>query len=240
MPRPEASPPPARGRGRAPARAPDAAPRSACAEREQVAAAAATLGVALDAHQLDQLTAYLGLLQKWNRSINLTAVRDRSAMLTHHLIDCLAVVPALRRRGVPGTVLDVGSGAGLPGVVLAIALPGLAVTCIDAVAKKSAFIRHVAGELGLAALSAEHARAEAMAGRYELVVARAVGTLREFVELTRDRLAEGGAWLAMKGRRPDIELNALAGLPLVFHVEPLTVPGLDAARCLVWIEPHAQ
>jgi len=205
-----------------------------------IADVCAALGVAPSPAQLDQLSAYLALLQRWNATYNLTAVRDPAQMLTHHLADCLAVVGPVRARlgDRAARVLDVGSGGGLPGAVLAIMLPTLDVTCVDTVGKKAAFVRQVAAELPLRRLHGEHARVETMQGLgFDLVVSRAFASLADFTRLTRDRLASGGVWMAMKGRHP---VEELAGLPAdveVFHVEPLVVPGLDAERCLVWMRP---
>lgn len=186
--------------------------------------------------------AYLGLLAKWNAAYNLTSVRDPAQMRIQHLADCLAVVEPLRRQlgaGAPARILDVGSGGGLPGVVLAIAEPAWDVTCIDAVGKKAAFVRQVAGELALPNLHAEHARVEALeAEPFDVITSRAFGSLADFVRWTRPLLAAGGVWMAMKGRRPDDEIAALPSDVEVFHVEPLAVPGLDAERCLVWMRPR--
>ena len=206
-------------------------------DRAALLKAALSLGVPLDAAQADRLLAYLALLHKWNRVINLTAVRDPAAMFTHHLLDCLAVVAPLRRQGAPRQFLDVGSGAGLPGLVIAAVMPDVAVTCVDAVEKKTAFIRQAAAELGLSAVTALHNRVEAIEGRFDVVASRALTSLSDFVRTTRDRLTEDGVWLAMKGRTPNGEIAALSDDIDVFHVEPVTVPGLNAARCLVWMKP---
>jgi 16S rRNA (guanine527-N7)-methyltransferase len=136
-------------------------------------------------------------------------------------------------------VLDVGSGGGLPGVVLALMRPALDVTCVDAVGKKAAFVRQVAGALALPNLHAVHGRVEALrAPPFELVTSRAFASLADFVRLTRPLLAPGGSWLAMKGKLPADEIAALPADVTVFHVEPIGVPGLDAERCLVWIKPN--
>lgn len=215
---------------------PDEDPRAAL---ERTAAA---LGLPATAAQWDTLLGYLALLQRWNATYNLTAVRDQAQMLTQHLADCLAVVgPVQRQIGGAGNgqVLDVGSGGGLPGVVLATLLPALTVTCVDAVGKKVAFVRQVAAELRLPNLRAEHARVEQLkAPLADLIVSRAFASLADFVAWTRHLLAPGGVWLAMKGRTPDAEIAALPADVAVFHVEPLQVPGLEAERCLVWLRPH--
>ena len=201
------------------------------------------LGLATDPALLDRLLAYLALLVRWNATYNLTAIRDPQEMLTQHLADCLAVVGPLRRHldaGSKRRVLDVGSGGGLPGVVLAALEPGWAVTCVDTVGKKVAFIRQVGVELGLPNLLAEHARVEALkAAPFDLITSRAFASLADFVRLTRGLLAPGGVWAAMKGRRPQDELAVLPGDIDVFHVEPLIVPGLDAERCLIWLRESA-
>lgn len=205
-----------------------------------IGAIARSLGVALDEAQAGRLDAYLELLHRWNATYNLTAVRARDAMLVQHLADCLAVVPHLANRAGGGRLLDVGSGGGLPGVVLAVALPGWDVCCVDAVAKKAAFVRQVAGALALGNLHAAHARVEALkAGPFDVITSRAFSSLADFVALTRAMLAPGGAWMAMKGRVPDDEIAALPADIEVFHVEQLTVPGLDAQRCLVWMRLRA-
>lgn len=207
----------------------------------------AELGLSLPQLASTRLLAYLHLIAQWNKVYNLTAIRDPQAMLTQHLLDCLAIVPALRRglagqggggAGGPRRVLDVGSGAGLPGVVLAICEPGWQVTCVDAVAKKASFIRQVAAELGLPNLQATHQRVEAMPGQHDLITSRAFATLADFIALTRGRLAPGGCWAAMKAHLADDERRAVPADVEVFHVEPLAVPGLDATRCLVWMRPR--
>lgn len=194
----------------------------------------------------DRLLAYLRLLQKWNATYNLTALRASETILTHHLADCLAAVPALRRHldqhpgHAPVPVLDVGSGGGLPGVVLALLLPDLAVTCVDTVGKKTAFIQQAALELGLRNLRAEHARVENLSGQYRVITSRAFASLPDFTALTSQLLAPGGCWMAMKGKLPQEELAGLPPTVQVDQIEPLQVPGLDADRCLVWMTPQAK
>lgn len=198
------------------------------------------LGLAPSARQLQALADYLALLQRWNQTYNLTAVRDPAAMLSHHLADCLAVLARLDAQLKQGRVLDVGSGGGLPGVVLAIMRSDLDITCVDTVGKKAAFIRQVAGQLALPNLHAEHARVERLRlPPFDLITSRAFASLADFVSLSRPLLAPHGVWMAMKGRHPDDELAALPAGVAVFHVEPLAVPGLDAERCLVWMRPAA-
>lgn len=200
------------------------------------------LGLSLSDAQVAQLLAYLALLQKWGRVYNLTAVREPAEMLTHHLLDSLAVIPPLRRHaealGQPALrVLDVGSGAGLPGVVIAVCCPDMAVTCVDTVAKKAAFVQQAAGALSLDNLAGRHARVETLHEPFDIIASRAFASLADFISWSRGALAEQGVWLAMKGKRPDDEIAALPAGAEVFHVEPLQVPGLDAERCLVWLRP---
>jgi 16S rRNA (guanine527-N7)-methyltransferase len=199
----------------------------------------AELGLPCSATQAAQLAQYLALLQRWNATYNLTAVRDPAAMRTQHLADCLALVPALVRRGLTqGRLLDVGSGGGLPGVVLAIMLPGLDVTCVDTVGKKAAFIRQVAGALSLRNLQAAHARVQELRlPPFDLITSRAFASLADFTQWTAAQLKPGGSWLAMKGKLPQEEIAALPRDTAVFHVEHLSVPGLAAERCLVWMQP---
>lgn len=187
--------------------------------------------------QLDQLLAYVDLLARWNKVYNLTAVREPAEMLTHHLLDSLAVIGPLRRQTVGRStrLLDVGSGGGLPGVVIAICCPEIEVCCVDAVAKKTAFIQQVAGTLGLPGLRSVHARVENLVERFDVVTSRAFATLADFTTWSVGALAEDGVWMAMKGRTPQEEIDALPATVEVFHVEQLTVPGLDAERCLVWM-----
>lgn len=201
---------------------------------------AADLGLLLSEAQVAALLRFLDLLARWNATHNLTAVRSADGLWTQHLADCLAVIPALDRglTGVPlpHRLLDVGSGGGLPGVVIAICRPSIQVTCVDAVGKKVAFIRQAAGELGLRNLSATHARVETLPpAQVPLITSRAFASLVDFVALTRRHLADRGVWMAMKGQRPDAEMADLPADVEVFHVEHLDVPGLDAHRCLVWM-----
>jgi 16S rRNA (guanine527-N7)-methyltransferase len=191
------------------------------------------------ASQVDALLDYLELLDRWNSIYNLTAVREPADMLVHHLVDCLAVVRPLERElgASPNRrVLDVGSGAGLPGIVVALMSPQTSVVCVDKVGKKVAFIRQVIATLGLKNLGAEHVRVERFESRpFDLIVSRAFSSLADFTRLTLNHLAPGGRWLAMKGKPPIEEIAKLAAELDVFHVEPLLVPGLNAQRCLVWI-----
>jgi 16S rRNA (guanine527-N7)-methyltransferase len=208
--------------------------------RPALEAAAQALGLDLAPAQIDQLLAYLALLQKWNKVYNLTAVRDPAEMLTHHLIDSLSVIGPLRRHGAPERLMDVGAGGGLPGVVIAICCPDTDVTCVDAVAKKATFIQQVAAELRLPNLHGVHSRVEQLkAAPFGVITSRAFASLLDFTTLTRQHLAADAVWLAMKGQHPADEIAALSADVDVFHVEPLQVPGLDAQRCIVWLRPKA-
>ncbi len=198
---------------------------------------AGELGLVLSDPQIAQLLDFLNLIQKWNKVYNLTAVRDPAEMITHHLLDSLAAVtPLLRQSGGEAiSVLDVGSGAGLPGVVFAICLPDCRVDCVDTVAKKAAFIQQVAVALKLPNLRGVHARVESLDGPYDIVSSRAFASLTDFVTWSSRALAESGVWLAMKGRHPEGEITSLPPGVQVFHVEQLQVPGLNADRCLIWL-----
>ena len=200
---------------------------------------AAELGLNLSDAQFERLLGYLALIQKWNKVYNLTAVRDPQEMLTHHLLDSLtAVAPLVRHTGGrPAGVLDVGSGGGLPGIVLAICRPELDVSCVDTVGKKAAFIQQVAASLKLPNLHGIHARVETLAGPFDVICCRAFAALPDFVTWSQGALAEQGVWMAMKGKHPQAEMDALPSDVQVFHVEPLTVPGLDVERCMVWMRP---
>jgi 16S rRNA (guanine527-N7)-methyltransferase len=193
------------------------------------------LGVTLPEGGEARLIRYVELLAQWNQAYNLTAVRDPAEMLTKHVLDSLSIFPYLQA----SPVADVGTGAGLPGIPLAVALPDTRFTLIDSNGKKTRFVTHAAAELKLRNVEAVQARAEAHAGAYALVTSRAFASLRDFVEMAGGMAAPGGKLLAMKGARPDDEL---ADLPAGFRaaaVHPLKVPGLDAERCLVVLEKAA-
>lgn len=203
------------------------------------------LALALDDTQVGYLLSYLDLIQKWTKVYNLTAVRDPQEMLTHHLLDSLAAITPLRRQlaamgvdqaqGAGARLLDVGSGAGLPGIVIAICCPDIVVHCVDTVAKKAAFIQQVAVSLKLPNLRGIHARVESLTESYKVVSSRAFASLFDFTQWSGAALVEQGVWMAMKGKHPDQEVAALPSTVNVFHVEQLVVPGLDAERCIVWL-----
>ena len=208
-------------------------------ERRRLTDGAAALGLEPSDKQIDTLLAYLELLGRWNRVYNLTAIRDPSRMVAQHLLDSLSVVTPLRRwsAGSAQRVLDVGSGAGLPGIVIATLISTFDVTCVDAVSKKASFVRQVAAELEIRNLHSLHSRVESLAeAPFDIITSRAFATLAEFTALTRHLLAPGGAWLAMKGKLPADEIAALPAEVDMFHVEQVHVPGLDADRCLVWMQ----
>ncbi len=208
--------------------------------RPALAEIAEELGLTLDADRVDTLLAYLALLRRWNATYNLTAIREPRQMLTQHLADCLSIIGPLRREtgGRAATVLDVGSGAGLPGVVVAIVCAELTVTCVDTVGKKVAFLRQAAAELALPNLRAEQARVESLEARpFDVVTSRAFASLADFTTSTRRLVAPQGRWLAMKGKYPDDELAQLPPAVQLFHVEQIAVPGLEGERCLVWMRP---
>lgn len=208
-------------------------------ERLKLAAIAAALGLDSSAHQIEVALDFLDLLQRWNATYNLTAVRERESMLTQHLADCLSVVPPLARHAPSGRLLDVGSGGGLPGAVIATMLPTWEVTCVDAVSKKAAFVRQAAAALRLPNLRALHARVETLRGpAFDVVTSRAFASLADFVRGSAHLLATGGVWMAMKGHPPAGEIAALPPDVEMFHVERLDVPGLQAHRCLVWMRPR--
>jgi 16S rRNA (guanine527-N7)-methyltransferase len=208
----------------------------------------ADLSLALSDTQVSHLLDYLELIQKWTKVYNLTSVRDPAEMLTHHLLDSLAVITPLRRQlsemnaGMPvpqAKLLDVGSGAGLPGIVIAICCPEVAVDCVDTVAKKAAFIKQVAATLRLPNLRGLHARVESLTDKYDIVSSRAFASLLDFTNWSQAALAEQGVWMAMKAKHPAEEITVLPQDVNVFHVEQLTVPGLDAERCILWLRKVA-
>lgn len=207
------------------------------------------LGLVLSETQVSHLLAYMALIQKWTKVYNLTAVRDPAEMLTHHLLDSLAVIEPLRQQltrladAAAGSkealehirLLDVGSGAGLPGVVIAICCPDITVHCVDTVGKKAAFIQQVAVTLKLPNLRGLHDRVENLTDKYQVISSRAFASLLDFTNWSVNALAEPGIWMAMKGRHPADEITALPASVNVFHVEQLVVPGLAAERCIVWM-----
>lgn len=189
------------------------------------------LGIALPAAAQEKLLAYATLLYKWNKTYSLTALREDDKAVSHHLLDSLAVLPFLP----PGHLLDVGSGGGMPGIVLAIARPELPVTVLDSNAKKSAFLQQAAIELDLPNISVHGGRVEQYhpAKGFSAITSRAFSELADFVGLSRHLLADGGCWLAMKGLWPHAEIERLPPDVAVAAVHRLCVPGVVGERHLV-------
>jgi len=198
--------------------------------RGELDAGLAALGV--PASLAPPLLAYLALLDRWNRTYNLTAIRDPRDMVAKHLLDSLAMQPFVRD---VGTLADLGAGAGLPGIPLAIACPQLQVTLVESNGKKARFLREAVRTLGLAGTRVAESRIEAVAeaGAYDAITARALGTLPLLLELGGHLLKPGGRLLAMKGAVPDEEIAALPAGWRVETLQPLLVPGLDAERHLI-------
>lgn len=216
---------------------------AALVDAEAIAGAASEFGLLLSASQSHALANYAALLQRWNKVHNLTAIETSSKLLTHHLLDSLAIVPEVQRvaAGRSLRVLDVGAGGGLPGIPLAIALPYLHVTLVDKVQKKIAFLTQAKLELALTNVDAVQSRVETLETKlpFELITARAFASLATLVGLTRHLLAPNGWWCAMKGTLPSAELDELQrSTPdvLVTQTFRLKVPRLDAERHLVWMQ----
>ncbi len=203
-----------------------------------------SLSLNVSVPQQRQLLSYMALIQKWNKVYNLTALRQAQEILTHHLLDSLSAVSPLlghiaKTKGDANAgieLLDVGSGGGLPGVVIAICCPNIRVTCVDTVSKKAAFVQQVAASLRLSNLRGVHARVESLTGPYDVVCSRAFASLPDFVSWSAAALSDGGVWMAMKGKLPEAEMAGLPSFAEVFHVEQLQVPGLEADRCMVWMK----
>jgi 16S rRNA (guanine527-N7)-methyltransferase len=201
---------------------------------------AEALGIALTDVQHGKLLDYVALLAKWNAVYNLTAIRDPRQMMIQHILDSLAIVPTLGKRG-PSAALDVGSGGGLPGIVVAIALPDWQVTLNDIVHKKTAFQAQAKGQLGLANLTVVTGRVENLRSgvevpkKFDVIVSRAFAELSDFVTLSRHLVAQNGRIWAMKGVRPDAEIARLPAGATVHTIERLAVPMLDAERHLIEI-----
>jgi 16S rRNA (guanine527-N7)-methyltransferase len=201
---------------------------------EDISQGCQALGLNLDQAVLEKLAAFVDLLHKWNRVYNLTAVRQPRAMVTRHILDSLAVLPFLRA----GSLLDVGTGAGLPGLPLAIARPDLRVTLLDSNAKKLRFVRQAAAELCLGNTDVVQARMqEYQPGHaFDMVISMAVSSLDDLYRQSQHLLAPGGRMLFMKGAVPEAELTAFAPGHETLHIERLRIPGLDAQRHLIWLD----
>jgi 16S rRNA (guanine527-N7)-methyltransferase len=197
--------------------------------RSQLLDGIAALGLALPAEAPARLLDYLALLQRWNTAYNLTAVRDPAQMVTRHLLDSLAIAPFVQG----DTLADLGSGAGLPGIPLAIAAPRRLVTLVDANGKKARFLREAARALDLANVHVAQQRVEDVTGCFDCITARAFASLADMLAWGGRLLAGNGRWLAMKGRYPDDELAALPPDFRLRAAHRLRVPGLDAERHLL-------
>jgi len=193
------------------------------------------MGLDITPGQQNQLMDYLALMFKWNAVYNLTSLRDPQQMVTHHLLDSLAAVPAFKNAV---NVLDVGAGGGLPGIVLAIMRPDMKVSMIDTVHKKTAFLTQVKAELGLANVTVYTMRVEQLTveHKFDVITSRAFADLSDFVNWSCHLLAEGGRYIALKGMAPKDEQERLPADWKVAKVEPLQVPRLGAERHLVLIE----
>lgn len=199
--------------------------------RQRLGAGLAALQLDVSPATVERLLDYLDLLDRWNATYNLSAVRERGEMVTRHLLDSLSVAPFVQGE----TLADLGTGAGLPGIPLAILAPQRRVTLVDSNGKKTRFLRAAVRELGLANVGVAETRVDSVPGRFDCVTARAFASLADMLGQGGHLLAPGGVWLAMKGRAPADEI---AALPAGFRVEavvPLAVPGLDAERCVVVI-----
>ncbi len=209
---------------------------------ERIAAAAARLGLDITDAQVQQLSVFQDQLLRWNKVYNLTALRDPDKVLIQHVFDSLSVIGPLSDIFAPGrkiSVLDVGSGGGLPGAVMAIMRPDWQVCCVDAVEKKTAFIRQAAGVLKLPNLVSEHIRIEAKPpAQADLVISRAFASLVDFSDWSGRHVGSQGHLVAMKGRLASEEVSQLEekGAWTVAQVQKLNVPELDAERCLVWLQ----
>lgn len=206
------------------------------------------MGLALSDYQHEQLMAYLAMIVQWNRVYNLTAIRNPLEMVKNHLLDSLSVVPLLRAATTVDSVhvLDVGAGAGLPGMVIAIVQPSWHITMIDAVQKKTAFIQQAIGQLRLSHATVRHGRVETLdvsdlPGKgYDLIVSRAFSSQRQFIELAGHLLKQGGKIGAMKGK---LETDPGIDIPrgwAITEIHPVIVPGLPAQRHLILLEHHQQ
>lgn len=203
---------------------------------QRLTAGVATLAINVTPAHCQQLLQYLALMQKWNKAYNLTAIRDPHDMVVKHLLDSLSIAPWIKGP----TLLDIGTGGGLPGIPMAILFPDIAVTLLDSAGKKTRFLQQVKTELGLTNVTVVHARVEQFAASHEFVqiVSRAFSALDLFVQLALPKLAAGGEMLAMKGQLPAEEMSALQVEGMQLDVIPLAVPMLAEARHLIRITPQ--
>jgi len=201
--------------------------------RDKLQQGLSALALEINEIQLEALLNFIQLMVKWNQAYNLTAVRDPLAMVAVHLLDSLAVLPHIAAP----RVADIGTGAGLPGIPLAICLPDQHFVLVDSNAKKTRFVRQVALELKLKNVEVVHSRVELFKTEalFSTVITRAFAGMADIVKLTEHLLADGGVLLAMKGQRPEQEL---AELKAAYSVIPIKAPGIDAERCLIRVERH--
>ena len=194
------------------------------------------LGLEVSESQIDLLMRYLAMFVKWNKAYNLSAIRDPKAMVTLHLLDSLAVAPHF----VGHNVLDVGTGGGLPGIPLSILFPNTRFTLLDSAGKKIRFLFQVVNELGLKNVQVQNVRVETFApvDKFDVIISRAFASVMDFVSGSRHLLATGGAFWAMKGQNPVDELSQIQKHYIVAAFQPLQVPGLDAERCLIKLQPQ--
>lgn len=215
-----------------------AGPQSSAALQAQLEAGIRALGIELAAATVQRLLDYRVELEKWNAAYNLTAIRLPSEMVTRHLLDSLALLPLLRdspRPQAENRLLDVGAGAGLPGLVLAIADPALQVTVLDSNGKKARFMRHAVRALALGNAEVAEARVEDWQPQqaYQYIASRAFAQLGDFVAASRHLLAPGGQWLAMKGKLDKSELAAIPAAIEIREIRRLSVPGLNEERHVI-------
>lgn len=217
---------------------PDSIPTPAAmsAHNIQLKKGLSQLGIDVQPEQTEQLAAYLAQMRKWNRAYNLTAIRDPLQMVIRHVLDSAAVLPAMQTLTLERPrLLDVGAGAGLPGIPLAILWPQLQVTCVDSIGKKALFMRHIQRTFGLQNLSVIEGRVEELEAEepWPLVTSRAFAALSDFIRLTMPLLSDAGRWFAMKGRIDPGELNALPSEVRIEQTLSLQVPGMDEERHLL-------
>lgn len=191
------------------------------------------IGLTLDEPVLQKLLAYLAGLVKWNQAFNLTAIRDPLEMVDKHLLDSLSILPHVGE----GALIDIGTGAGLPGFIIALVRPALPVTLLDSNGKKTRFLKQMAAELGATNVTVVTGRCEEHDGRYAQISSRAFASLTDMVNGTAQLLAPDGRWLAMKGHVPEDEIAALPAFAALEKTPPLRVPFAADARHLIVLRP---